>query len=163
MGRHTTFTPEKATEICEKLSQGIPLAVICREEGMPAVRTVSDWKSAHPSFAADFVRAREEGFDALAAQCIEIADDEEHDWTLTKKGPVVSEVAIGRARLQVDTRLKLLAKWYPAKYGEKVDVTTGGESMNLGADERAAKLQAIAAAAARRRELQNADDGTDLL
>lgn len=128
---------------------------------MPAVRTVSDWKRAHPSFATDFARAREEGFDALAAQCIEIADNEEHDWALTKKGPIVNEVAIGRARLQVDTRLKLLAKWYPAKYGEKVDVTTAGESMNLGADERAAKLQAIVAAAAQRRAQQPEDDGAD--
>ena len=34
-------------------------------------------------------------------------------------------------RNRVDQRLKLLAKWNPKKYGDKVDVTSGGEKVGL--------------------------------
>lgn len=95
---------------------------------MPAVRTVSHWKEDHPEFLAAFERAREEGFDALASDCLEIADDERHDWKLTKKGVITDEVAIARARLRVETRLKLLAKWFPQRYGEKLNITSKAET-----------------------------------
>lgn len=121
-GRPSKFSDAIASEICDRLSRGEPLAVICREAHMPAVATVSDWKKAHQSFFVAIARAREEGFDAIAAQCMEIADDEKHDWVLSKKGMLTSEVAIGRARLRVETRLKLLAKWDPKRYGEKLAV-----------------------------------------
>lgn len=126
MGRKSTYDPKVAAQICDKLSHGIPLAEICRGNGMPAVRTVSLWKQAHPEFAADFARARDEGYDALAAQCIEIADNEQHDWVLKKKGVITNDVAIARAKLQVETRLKLLAKWDPKRYGEKIQTEHTG-------------------------------------
>jgi hypothetical protein len=122
-GRPTLYTPELADEICERLSKGEPLAVICRDDHMPAVRTVSDWKEKHEGFSADFARARNEGYDFLASQCMEIADDERFDWKLTQKGLITNETVIGRARLQVETRLKLLAKWDPKRYGDKQEVT----------------------------------------
>ena len=162
MGRHTTFTPELAAEICARLSTGEPLAVICRDEHMPAVRTVSDWKREHELFATDFARARADGFEALAAQCLEISDDEQHDWLMTKKGVIVNEVAIGRARLQVDTRLKLLAKWYPARYGDKTSMELTGPNggpLQISETERAARLAAIVAAAQQR--ASNAEGGDD--
>lgn len=127
MGRTSTYTPELHVEICERLSKGEPLAVICRDEHMPAVRTVSDWKAANTTFSADFARARDDGFDALAAQCMEIADDARHDWVLTKKGTILDEAAVGRAKLQVETRLKLLAKWDPKRYGEMQKIEHSGE------------------------------------
>jgi hypothetical protein len=91
---------------------------------MPAVRTVSDWKEAHPSFSADFARAREEGEDYLAAECLEIADDGSNDY-VTKKNAngteyeAVDHDHIQRSKLRIETRLKLLAKWNPKKYGDR--------------------------------------------
>lgn len=127
VGRPSKWSDEIAAEICERLSKGEPLAVICRDEHMPAVRTVSDWTKADARFSADFLRAREEGGHALAAQCLDISDDERHDWKMTRKGTITNEVAIARAKLQVETRLKLLAKWFPKAYGDKLDVNHGGE------------------------------------
>ncbi len=93
---------------------------------MPAVRTVSDWKLKHEDFSADFARAREEGFDALAAQCLEIADETSHDTIMVGSGDNEREAAntewISRSKLRVETRLKLLAKWDPKRYGEKLAV-----------------------------------------
>lgn len=127
-GRPSKFTPALLTEICRRLSTGEPLAVICRDEHMPATRTVRDWSAQSEEVSAAIARAREEGFDALAAQCIEIADDERHDWLMTQKGEITNEVAIARAKLRVETRLKLLAKWDPKRYGEKVTLRGDEES-----------------------------------
>ena len=120
MGRPSTFDADVAEAICAKLSEGVPLALICRDEGMPAVRTVSDWKKAHDAFSADFARAREEGFDALAAECLEIADETSLDTVSTENGERPNTEWISRSKLRIETRLKLLAKWDVKRYGDKM-------------------------------------------
>jgi hypothetical protein len=133
-GRPSTYTKAKGAAICARLSKGEPLAVICRDKGMPPVRTVSLWKENHPEFAANFARAREEGYDAIAAECLEIADATERDTVMVGSGEHEREVAntewISRSKLRVETRLKLLAKWDPKRYGEKQQVEHSG-SMTL--------------------------------
>ena len=121
MGRHTTFTQEIADEICERLSEGEPLAQICRDEHMPAVRTVSAWKQANPDFNADFAHAREEGFDKIASDCLDIADETSYDTIKNEDGDDRANTEwISRSKLRVETRLKLLAKWDPKRYGDKM-------------------------------------------
>ena len=106
MGRPSKYTPELFAEICERLSKGEPLAQICRDEHMPAERTVRDWKEADAIVSAAIAHAREDGFDAIALEALRIADDKEGEHQ--------------RDRLRVDTRLKLLAKWDPKRYGDRV-------------------------------------------
>jgi hypothetical protein len=125
-GRPSTFTQEIADEICRRLSKGEPLAQICRDDNMPAVRTVSDWKASNPDFSADFAHAREEGFDAIAAECLDIADDTREDTLYGERGPHANTEWISRSRLRIETRLKLLAKWDPKRYGEKMQLTGDG-------------------------------------
>lgn len=123
-----TYTPEIAQEICDRLAEGEPLRAICRDEYMPAWRTVYDWIAKDvDGIAARIAHARELGFDAIAEQCLDIADDERHDWVNTRKGAITNEVAIGRAKLQIHTRLQLLAKWNPKKYGDKQDINLSGQ------------------------------------
>jgi len=119
-GRPSSFTQEVADEICRRLAQGEPLAQICRDDNMPAVRTVSDWKKASEAFSADFVRAREEGFDQIAADCLDIADETSNDTLSTEHGDRPNTEWISRSKLRIETRLKLLAKWDPKRYGEKI-------------------------------------------
>lgn len=160
MGRKSTFTEKIAAEICERLSRGEPLAVICRDEHMPAVSTVSDWKQEHKAFSVAFARARLDGFDALAAQCLEISDDETHDWLMTRKGAITNEVAIGRAKLQVETRLKLLAKWYPTRYGDRTHMEltgAGGGPVQVDGTLVASRTAALLAAAQARRQASEDD------
>jgi hypothetical protein len=131
MGRVSTFTQEVADAIIERLSKGEPLAAICGDENMPAVRTVSDWKAAHQSFAADFAHAREAGFDVIAATCLEIAEDGSHDYKHVKRsnGEEYEEYDaehVQRSKLRIETRLKLLAKWDPKRYGERVQTEVSG-------------------------------------
>lgn len=126
-GRPSSYTLEIAREICERLAAGEPLRSICRDEHMPQWQTVYRWMDNSKDFSNLIARAREAGFDAIAEQCLDIADDERHDWLLTKKGVITNDVAIGRAKLQVETRLKLLAKWNPKKYGDKQDINLTGQ------------------------------------
>lgn len=125
-GRPSLFTQEVADEICERLAKGEPLAQICKDDNMPAVRTVSDWKAAHPAFSADFAHAREEGFDHIAAECLDIADETSNDTLFTEHGDRPNTEWISRSKLRIETRLKLLAKWDPKRYGDKVQLTGDG-------------------------------------
>lgn len=135
MGRHSTYTPELHAEICERLSKGEPLAVICRDEHMPAVRTVSGWKDAHPVFAADFARARDEGFDAIAAESLEIVDTEP-EYTNTEHGSKVDPGYVAWQKNRAEQRLKLLAKWDPRRYGDRLHTEHSGEVTVKGVAER---------------------------
>lgn len=132
IGKPSKYSEAIADEICEKLSIGIPLAEICRDDKMPARRTVYDWTAADPDLSARIARAREEGYDAIAIDCLNIADDNGNDVRFTEDGKeMVNTDVIQRAKLRVETRLKLLAKWDPKRYGEKVDFTSGNEKVKF--------------------------------
>lgn len=121
------FSQEVADSICELIGEGTPLREICRMDGMPAWRTVYHWMEDFPDFAARIARARTRGFDAIAEECLEIADDTRSDTMTVGYGVTERDAAntewISRSKLRVETRLKLLAKWDPKRYGEKLDVT----------------------------------------
>lgn len=122
LGRPSTFSQEIADEICARLSKGEPLAHICRDEHMPAVRTVSHWKDANETFKADFARARDDGYDTIAAECLDIADEISRDTVTTDSGERANTEWISRSKLRIETRLKLLAKWDPRRYGDKISI-----------------------------------------
>jgi hypothetical protein len=124
MGRPSLFTQEIADAICERLSNGEPLAAICRDEKMPGLSTVYDWQKADAEFSGSIARAREAGFDQIAIDALEIADDGTNDFVEKKRQDgstydAVDAEHIARSKLRVDTRLKLLAKWDPKRYGDR--------------------------------------------
>ncbi len=110
------YSQEIADEICAALEQGINLEEICRREHMPAASTVHSWTAGNvasvpPSFAIAIARAREVGYDAIAANCRD-----------TARGRGDSMQDVQRDKLIIETDLKLLAKWSPKKYGDRVAV-----------------------------------------
>jgi hypothetical protein len=123
MGRKTTYTEKAANEICRRIAEGEPLRKICRDDHMPAWQTVYGWIEANRTFAERIARARELGFDAIAEEAMEIADTPqigETEETSEDGKKVKREDMLGHRKLQVETRLKLLAKWAPKKYGESI-------------------------------------------
>ncbi len=112
-------------EVLRRLSEGEPLAVICRSdpERFPTPMSWGNWVDADQDLAIAYRRAREVGFDAIAADCLNIADDTSNDTKLVGADDNEREAAnaewISRSRLRVETRLKLLAKWDPKRYGDK--------------------------------------------
>lgn len=130
MGRRSTYDPSMADAIIEWISEGKPLREFCRQPNSPAWRTVYDWMDANSDFAARFARARDMGADAIAEEALEIANtplEGVRRETGGKDGDKnVYEDMLGHRKLQVETRLKLLAKWNPKKYGDKIDHTLAG-------------------------------------
>lgn len=127
-GRPSKRTPEVIARIIEGLSKGTPLTVICSADDMPSDDSVRNWADADPDLSRAIARAREAGFDAIALEALDIADETTRD---TKKGANGDDICnsewISRSRLRVETRLKLLAKWDPKRYGDKVALTGGNE------------------------------------
>jgi hypothetical protein len=146
-GRPSTYDPAVATKICEQLSEGISLREICRQEGMPPWQTVYSWMERDASLVEAIARAREIGYDALAEECLKIADDGTNDYVEGERGPQLNNEHIQRSKLRIETRLKLLAKWNPKKYGERVQVAGDADSpLKVEAEVQADKLlQAILA------------------
>ena len=132
MSRKSSYDPAVAHQICEMLSEGIPLREICRMEGMPPWRNIYFWMARDEDLAAHIARAREVGYDSIAEECLDIADNSVNDWVnreqfnpRTKKVEVIRVVDpehIQRSKLRIETRLKLLAKW-SNKYSEKTVIT----------------------------------------
>lgn len=120
-------------ELCERISEGEPLRAICREEGMPTWRTVYLWREEDKEFDTLIARARHIGFDAIAEDVLLIADTPEIGEIITEKESgreVRREDMLGHRKLKIDARLKLLAKWDPKRYGERVDIVSSDASMS---------------------------------
>lgn len=113
-------TPEVIDEVLERLSLGEPLAEICRSDAkFPHPSTWADWCLADEALNIAHMRARDVGFDVIAAGIIKIIDDVEED--------------PASRRVRAEYRLKLLAKWDPKRYGELVKLGNADGS-NLGLD-----------------------------
>jgi hypothetical protein len=125
-GRPSKWAEPIAAEICRRLSTGEPLAAICRDAHMPHPDSVREWMKARSEFSHAITQARETGFDALAAECLTIADDTSGDVIDSDYGPRVDHGVIQRAKLKIETRLKLLSKWSPTKYGDKIEIENAG-------------------------------------
>ncbi len=115
-GRPSKFTPALTSEICARLSKGEPLAQICRDAHMPDPSTVWDWTQKDAALSQSIARAREVGFDAIASNARQ-----------TARGLGESTADVQRDKLIIDTDLKLLAKWDPKRYGDKLAHVGGGE------------------------------------
>ena len=95
---------------------------------MPAWRTVYDWMYQDEDLSAAIAKARDLGWDAIAEDCLRIADTpmyghevtESEDDEGVKRVTVKKTDMLGHRKLQVETRLKMLAKFNPKKYGDRV-------------------------------------------
>lgn len=121
-GRPTIRTDAIVDDVIARVSKGEPLASVCRTEGYPSTVTWYDWMKGDADLSERFARAREAGFDAIARDVLEIADD---DPGTTPQGTVDGAEVMNR-KLRIETRLKLLAKWDPKRYGDKVQVDGPG-------------------------------------
>ena len=121
-------TPEVEQEILERMSRGEPLAEICRSDPkFPHPTTWNDWCAADPALNIAHGRARDAGYDAIAAETLAIADDARNDWMKRHGKDGETESAfnaehVQRSKLRIETRLKLLAKWDPRRYGDKLAI-----------------------------------------
>ena len=77
-----------------------------------------------------YARAKENRSTVIFEEILEIADRNDFDVIVDDEGKWrVNGEVVQRARLQIDARKWMLGKMQPKKYGDKIDVTTGGEKI----------------------------------
>ena len=120
-GRPSSYTPEVADKICERIAEGESLRTICLDADMPHRATVFRWLS-NQSFRDQYTRAKEEQAETLADEIVAISDEPP---PITPAGSTDSgHVAWQRNR--VEARKWVAAKLKPKKYGEKVQTEVSG-------------------------------------
>lgn len=133
-GRPSGFSQELATEICERLASGQSMGSIAELEHMPTMPTMWAWIRKEPSFFSDYMRAREEQAHVLFDQCLDIADDTANDLIVDDEGKAVANtIAVTRAKLRIDTRMRMAAKMSPKVYSERSETLGlgGGSTVNV--------------------------------
>jgi hypothetical protein len=129
-GRPSKFTKELEARICTRLAAGESLRAICRDGDMPSGPTVRGWVLNNEGFSQQYTLARELGYQEMADEVLEIADDSSGDSYEDISGATkTNQEVVGRSRLRVDTRKWLLAKCLPKIYGDKQQLEVSG---NLG-------------------------------
>lgn len=154
-GKQANSIEAHGEEICRALSVGEPLAEICRRLNIGR-STVYDWIKADPDFAARMDDARRDGYDAIAYRARRTARGK------TEEEGGESSGDVQRDKLIIDLDLKLLAKWHPVQYGDRVSVDHSGGLEVRGErtpEEVAARMAAILEAARRRRDEADGSEG----
>jgi hypothetical protein len=153
MGRPTVRTEAIVDEIIDRVTAGEPLAQVLRSsDAMPSPSAFYVWLNEDAELDGRFARAREHGHDAIAADCLRIADTpmpgviqkKELLGVLQREGAdgqtervalpeaelVVTEERVedmlGHRKLQVETRLKLLSKW-DRRYADRQQIEHTGK------------------------------------
>lgn len=133
VGRPSIFTKELSDKICDQLAEGISLRTVCLADDMPDKATVFRWLRTNKEFCDQYTRAKEESADAMAEDVLDIADDGRNDWMTITKGnnsfDVPDREVLQRSKLRVDTRIWLMSKMKPKKYGEKLDLSNNGKDL----------------------------------
>jgi transposase-like protein len=122
-GRPSTYTPEVAAIICERISNGASVRTLCADEGMPAPATIYKWLSQHTEFSEQYAKAREEQADNMADEIISLADEQPptiRDREGEAVGVRMDSAFVAWQRLRIDSRKWVASKLKPKKYGEKV-------------------------------------------
>lgn len=105
-------------EIVAWLSEGKTLRDYCRQEERPSFGTIYKWLNEDKEFEERFARARVIGHDSIAEECLQLADREPLEVFDEAGNKRYDPGSISWRKNQIETRLKLLAKWNP-KYGDK--------------------------------------------
>ena len=138
-----TFTIDKAKQVLDAVSEGTTVTGIAKKLGFPRKYIYQwqgeqegrkfKWGGEEKDFKGHFARAKEMGFDAIADEAMDIADDFElvtvEETTESEKGffrKTKSLDTTEQRKLKIWTRLQLLAKW-SNRYSDKQKVELTGK------------------------------------
>lgn len=116
-----------ADMICDAVSNGTTIAQICRDLDIARFQIYA-WIEADSDFRERMEAARAAGYDAIADEALEIADDDTHD---TLENGKINREWVARSKLRFEARLKLLSKWHPKRYGEKLEIETKARNVQI--------------------------------
>lgn len=120
-------------EVCDLISTGYSLSKACRAISVSKetfYKIIDEDKEKSNQYA----RATKERAEAIFEEILDIADETENDTIEIDLGDGIksektNHEAIQRSKLRVDARKWMLSKMQPKKYGDKIDMTTGGDKI----------------------------------
>lgn len=113
MTKPAFYSPELASEVCDRLALGRSLRSVCEDEDMPSRESVRRWLKEREDFRTHYNSATSERADALFEDMLAIADDRSIDWQDRK--------------VMIATRQWAMARMAPKKYGARVEVSSDSE------------------------------------
>lgn len=123
-GRPSDYTEEKAEAILLALMSGETLERIDKDPELPCKKTIMRWVARYPEFRQSYFEALEYRTHVRCDEIIDIADNSTGDYTLEDAGgedsvPVMAfrKNNVVRAKLQIDSRFKVMAAEHPKRYG----------------------------------------------
>lgn len=134
-GRPRKYTEKLGREICKRIAEGESVRSIVKSEGMPSASSIFNWllDEKYKTFLEQYETARNIQAELMFEEILEIADENHDDWMEVGKGKNKFEIpnkeVVMRSRLRVDTRKWYLSKIVPKKFGDKLDLTSGGDKL----------------------------------
>ena len=135
VGRPSSYSPDRAEVVLQRMYTGESIRSICRSPGMPEYETISTWRIRNPDFATQYAHARRAQVEARIEDATEMLLQTPMCSVPDPDGGV-SERVDGAAVQLLRTRVDL-AKWEASKllrgpmmapldYGDKVQTEISG-------------------------------------
>lgn len=128
------YSEKEVTEVfnyvCLEIEKGRALRNVLKDDKMPSTSTFYQWLDSNEEKAKQYARATQVRADIIFDEIIDIADDSSGDKKVVEHGEVMDGEYVARSRIRIDTRKWVLSKLNPKKYGDKTDITSGGEKIN---------------------------------
>lgn len=134
------YTPEEIENafniIMDQIKEGRSLNSVLNDKTlgvkMPCDNTFDKWCADDEEKMTHYMRAREARADKIFEEILIIADKQDSDVVKNEDGEdVVNHNVIQRSRLQIDARKWMIGKMQPKKYGDSLDLTSGGEKISV--------------------------------
>lgn len=123
MARITEYDYNLCLEICERVSNGENIkTVLNSNENYPHFSTWCNWKRLNDELNDLYTRSIQDKAESV---------DEKIDEIMLKVEN--RQMDFMSARVLIDTLKWKASKYYPKMFGDKVDLTTKGDKLNLGA------------------------------
>lgn len=128
-GRPTKYTKKLAEVFCERIALGQSLRKVCEADDMPAPKTIFQWMRKYEDFGKQYARACQERSEAQIEELHDLGDEAID--LARRVDPKASGAVVQAVRLKADNIKWAASKMKPQKYGEKIDLTSGGEKVEV--------------------------------
>lgn len=116
--------------ICDRIIDGESVKTILKDKDMPSSKTFWKWLDEDKDKVNQYARAKEIYADKVFEDIVLIADGTNEDVYVDEDGiEQTNHNIIQRDRLRIDARKWHLSKLNPKKYGDKIDMTSNGQTI----------------------------------
>lgn len=119
MARPSEYDIDMATEICELIANGgYIMEVLESNDNYPTWSTFRRWKRDNPELQTLYVNAQQDKTEPII-----------HNIKKVQQMALESKIDASTANVVIQTDKWLASKFYPKMYGDKTDITTGGDKL----------------------------------